>query len=71
MSNQIPSSALTIGIDIGGTKILGGLVDNSGNILSATRRDTPKSGGDELYLQICEVIKELNSKSEVSGIGIS
>ena len=71
MSNQIPSSAITIGIDIGGTKILGGLVDSSGNILSATRRDTPKAGGDELYLQICEVIRELNSKSEVSGIGIS
>ena len=71
MSNQIPNSALTIGIDIGGTKILGGLVDSSGNILSATRRDTPKAGGDELYLQICEVIRELTSKSEVSGIGIS
>ena len=68
MSNQIPSSAITIGIDIGGTKILGGLVDSSGNILSATRRDTPKAGGDELYLQICEVIRELNSKSEASGI---
>ena len=71
MSVQIPSSALTIGIDIGGTKVLGGIVDNAGVVSATARRDTPKTGGEDLYLQICEVIKELRSKSEVSGIGVS
>ncbi len=71
MSNKIPSSALTIGIDIGGTKVLGGIVDNAGVVSATARRDTPKTGGEDLYLQICEVINELRSKSEVSGIGVS
>ena len=71
MSFQIPSSALTIGIDIGGTKVLGGVVDNLGNILETTRKDTPKSGGDDLYKTICDVITELKSKYQLAGIGIS
>ena len=71
MSNQIPNSALTIGIDIGGTKVLGGVVDSLGQILSTARRDTPKSGGDELYLQISEVISELSTNHKVAGIGVS
>ena len=35
---------LTIGIDVGGTKVLGGVVDESGNILEKARRDTPRQG---------------------------
>ncbi len=30
-----------IGIDIGGTKVSGGVVDEDGRILVRTRRDTP------------------------------
>ena len=33
--------ALAIGVDVGGTKIAGGVVDDSGKIISYTRRDTP------------------------------
>src|ERR671939_656842 len=32
---------LTIGVDIGGTKIAAGVVDESGRVLSRARRDTP------------------------------
>jgi glucokinase len=35
----------TIGIDVGGTKVLGGVVDESGKILVDARRDTPREGG--------------------------
>jgi glucokinase len=34
---------LTIGVDVGGTKIAGGVVDEAGKILSRTRRTTPSS----------------------------
>ena len=32
---------LTAGIDVGGTKIAGGVVDESGTILVTTRRESP------------------------------
>jgi glucokinase len=32
---------LTIGIDVGGTKVAGGVVDEHGRVLTTTRRDTP------------------------------
>ena len=33
--------SLAIGIDIGGTKVAGGLVDEEGNVIARARRDTP------------------------------
>jgi glucokinase len=71
LSFQIPNSALTVGIDIGGTKVLGGVVDFQGNISTSTRKDTPKSGGEDLYQEICTLIRELQKDSTISGIGIS
>ena len=35
----------TIGVDVGGTKVLGGVVDESGKVIETARRDTPKAGG--------------------------
>jgi glucokinase len=57
------SSGLTVGIDIGGTKVLGGVVDANGNILDSFRKDTPKSGGQDLINVIIEVVKELQKKA--------
>jgi Transcriptional regulator/sugar kinase len=37
--------SLTIGIDVGGTKVLGGVVDESGKVLTTARKDTPRQGG--------------------------
>lgn len=71
MSLQIPSSALTIGIDIGGTKVLAGVVDSSGNIVASDRRSTPLAGGSELIATIIDLIKSFQSKYELAGIGIS
>ncbi|MSO25401.1 MAG: ROK family protein [Candidatus Nanopelagicaceae bacterium] len=70
MSTKIASSSLTIGIDIGGTKVLGGVVDGSGKIIESARRVTPAAGGKELIATIVELIKELNVKHEIAGIGI-
>ena len=70
MSTKIASSSLTIGIDIGGTKVLGGVVDASGKIIESARRVTPAAGGKELIATIVELIKELSVKHEIAGIGI-
>ena len=71
MSTQIPSSALTIGIDIGGTKILGGVVDSTGKVIDSARRATPAAGGMALVATVIELIKEFAQKHEVAGVGIS
>ena len=34
--------SLTIGVDIGGTKVLAGVVDESGQILEQAKRETPE-----------------------------
>ncbi len=50
-----------IGIDIGGTKVSGGVVDEDGRILVRTRRDTPDRSNAPRVVEdtIVEVIEEL------------
>ncbi len=68
---KISSSALTIGVDIGGTKVSAGVVDLDGNIISSDRRSTPVSGGVELIATVTDLIKSLQERHEIAGIGIS
>ncbi|MFM8922098.1 MAG: ROK family protein, partial [Candidatus Nanopelagicaceae bacterium] len=63
--------SLTIGIDVGGTKVLGGVVNESGEILEKARRDTPIQGGRELTKTIAEVALDLMRNHKVSAIGVS
>ena len=62
---------LTIGIDVGGTKILGGVVDESGEVLATARTDTPRQGGKVLTQAIADIAKELLDKHEAGSIGVS
>lgn len=61
----------TIGIDVGGTKVLGGVVDASGKILIDARRDTPREGGQALTAAIADVARELMAAYTVESVGIS
>jgi glucokinase len=65
------ASDLSIGVDVGGTKVLGGVVDPQGNILVRSRRDTPRQGGSALTETIAEVIRELLATHPVETVGIS
>ena len=47
--------SFTVGIDVGGTKVLGGVVDEAGVVHRIARRDTPKAGGAELIAAIAAV----------------
>ncbi len=62
------SRRLAIGIDIGGTKVAGGLVDVDGNITHRARRDTPHRSKSPSVVEdtIVEVVAEL---IEVVGAG--
>ena len=59
-----------MGIDIGGTKVLGGVVDSDGNVLAHARRDTPADDGPKIVQRVVEVIRELADVHEVEAVGI-
>jgi glucokinase len=62
--------SLTIGVDIGGTKVLGGVVDQTGEMLAQSRRDTPAGDTAEIVRRVVSVIRELREAHEVEAVGI-
>jgi glucokinase len=63
--------SLTIGIDVGGTKVLGGVVDEAGKVLTTARKDTPRQGGSALTQTIADVARELLAQHSVASVGVS
>lgn len=63
--------SLTVGVDVGGTKVLGGVVDASGKVLATSRRDTPRKGGSELTKTIAAVALELMQDHSITAVGVS
>ena len=61
----------TIGVDVGGTKVLGGVVDEFGAVLKTGRRDTPREGGRALTQAIADVAQELMSEFTIDSVGVS
>ena len=60
-----------IGIDLGGTKILGGILDRSGGVDALTERHTPPDSQDELVDALVEMVRELRTPEiEAVGFGI-
>jgi glucokinase len=62
---------LTIGIDVGGTKILGGLVDGDGTVVTCVRRSTPLEGGSALTRAIIDLARDLAIEQPVKAVGVS
>ncbi|WP_265444080.1 ROK family glucokinase [Flexivirga meconopsidis] len=62
-----------IGVDIGGTKIAGGVVDAAGRIVRRARRDTPAHSPDQIAAVTSEVILELAraEDSDPAGVGVA
>jgi glucokinase len=65
--------ALAIGIDVGGTKVAGGLVEADGSIVARARRHTPSLDAEATESTIAAVITELAEQArgdiEAAGIG--
>lgn len=60
-----------IGVDIGGTKIAAGVVDEDGTILAKTRRDTQPDDAGSIDRAIAEVYAELSEGYEIGAIGVA
>ena len=61
----------TIGVDVGGTKVLGGVVDEFGAVKKTARRETPREGGRALTQAIADVAKELMAEFTIDSVGVS
>lgn len=72
--STLPSTApLAIGIDIGGTKVAGGIVDGDGAVIHRARRDTPERSKSPKVVEdtIVSVVEELLAQdADVTAIGI-
>lgn len=60
----------SIGVDVGGTKILAGVVDESGHVLTTARRPTPAQDPAAVLAVIGEVVRELMAESSVPVVGV-
>jgi glucokinase len=61
---------LTIGVDIGGTKVAAGVVDGAGRILEQVRRPTPSDDPAAVYSTLLDVIGELVAQHRIDAIGL-
>jgi glucokinase len=61
---------LTVGVDVGGTKVAAGVVDEQGTILARTRRPTPGTSPAEVQQTIAEAVAELRTSYEVEAVGV-
>jgi glucokinase len=65
------SGGRVIGVDLGGTKILAGVLDRLGGVEAPTERLTPASSQEELVDALVEMVNELRTPEiEAAGFGI-
>lgn len=60
-----------VGIDIGGTKIAGALVDQAGTVVKELRVPSPIEDSNQMVEAIASVIDELTSDEKVVGVGVA
>ena len=61
---------LTIGVDVGGTKVAAGVVDEQGIVLATALRDTPSDDPGRTEDVIAEVVGELAASHDVEAVGV-
>jgi len=63
--------ALTVGVDVGGTKIAAGVVTDDGTVLEKVRHPSPADDADALRRGIAAAVNELRNRHEVDAVGVS
>jgi glucokinase len=61
---------LTIGVDVGGTKIAAGVVDDAGRLVATQRRETPATDTAAVVRTIGDLVSELRTQHDVQAVGI-
>ncbi|MEU4231545.1 ROK family glucokinase [Nonomuraea sp. NPDC026600] len=61
---------LTIGVDIGGTKVAAGVVDDDGTVIAQALKPTPADRPDQVAATVAEVVRELAQGREIEAVGV-
>lgn len=61
----------TIGLDVGGTKIAGALVDEDGKVLARARRETGIPSAESVASASADLVRELSQHQDVKGVGMA
>jgi glucokinase len=69
MSSSPAAATPTVGLDIGGTKVLGVLLDPAGTVLREERRQSPHTGVDALVGTAIAIVEELALPESAVGVG--
>ncbi|MBB3040406.1 ROK family glucokinase [Nocardioides sp. LMS-CY] len=62
--------SLACGIDVGGTKIAGGVVDEHGVILEALRVESPATDAEAIEEAIAGLVTDLRSRHDIATVGV-
>jgi glucokinase len=61
----------TIGLDIGGTNMGGGVIDSNGGILARGRRPTPAHDPAAIAKEAADLIRELSLEHRIDAVGVA
>ncbi len=64
------TGGLTVGVDVGGTKVLGGVVGEDGKVLAVVRRPTPAGDAQQTARAIADVVGELDEEYDLAAVGV-
>lgn len=71
--SAVPGAGCFLGVDIGGTKVLAGAVDDQGRVLRTARRTTPGRRVDVRRVEdaVVEAVLEAAAGEPISGVGVA
>jgi glucokinase len=62
--------SLTCGIDIGGTKIAGGVVDEDGTVVEELKVESPAEDVEAIEDAVAELVGELATRHDITAVGV-
>ncbi|WP_122817168.1 ROK family glucokinase [Nocardioides pantholopis] len=62
--------SLACGVDVGGTKILGGVVDEDGTVVEELRVESPATDVEAIEDAITDLVRTLRTRHEISAVGV-
>jgi glucokinase len=70
--SPLNAALLTVGVDIGGTKVVAGVVTHDGQIIDQVRRDTPDRSKSPQVVEdtIVDAVLDLAERHEIHAVGI-
>jgi glucokinase len=65
------ATSVTVGIDVGGTKIAAGAVAEDGTLLKSTRSESPAEDPKAIAEEIGKLVEELQGQYDVTAVGVA